>query len=77
MNTYDIQQALVANESDAWARHAHASNGFGDAGVADSGEVAGTVHAPPWTPHKSAPRLDATRSASRFPSASAGISIAT
>ncbi len=31
MNTQDIRHALAADELDAWARHAHAANGFGDA----------------------------------------------
>jgi hypothetical protein len=33
MNPIDIRPALNADESDAWARHAHAANGFGDAAV--------------------------------------------
>jgi hypothetical protein len=31
MNTQHIRNALTADEFDAWARHAHAANGFGDA----------------------------------------------
>ena len=31
MDTRDIRHALAADELDAWAAHAHAANGFGDA----------------------------------------------
>jgi hypothetical protein len=31
MNTQDIRRALSAEEIDAWGRHAHGANGFGDA----------------------------------------------
>ena len=31
MNTQDIRHALAVDEFDAWARHAYAANGFGDA----------------------------------------------
>jgi len=33
MNAQDIRYALTADESDAWARHAHRVNGFGDAAL--------------------------------------------
>ena len=33
MNTQDIRHVLTADELDAWADHAHAANGFGDAAL--------------------------------------------
>ena len=33
MNSQDIRNALAADELDAWARHAHRANGFGDAAL--------------------------------------------
>jgi uncharacterized protein YjiS (DUF1127 family) len=33
VNAQDIRQALIDDELNAWARHAHAANGFGDATV--------------------------------------------
>ncbi len=33
MNTQEIRHALAADDLDAWARHAHAANGFGDGTV--------------------------------------------
>ena len=31
MNTHDIRHAFTADQFEAWARHAHGANGFGDA----------------------------------------------
>ncbi len=33
VNAQDIRHASIDDELDAWARHAHAANGFGDAAV--------------------------------------------
>jgi hypothetical protein len=59
MNAQDIRQDVVADEFDAWARHAHAANGFGDAALPPNHSSRRTSMLAPQTTLQ--PKIDSAR----------------